>query len=81
MKEFANRFMSRLPRSWAARAVWLMLGVAAFWVAYRFGSNYMNCRQHGEKVSCVVNAFSATAIQVFTHVIDTAIRLATFILP
>jgi hypothetical protein len=73
--------MNRLPRSWAARAVWLMLGIAAFWVAYRFGWNYMACRDHQGKASCVVIAFSATAIQVFTHVIDTAVRLATFILP
>jgi hypothetical protein len=81
MNAIVAHLMNRLPRSWATRIVWLMLGVAGFWVAYRFGSNYMFCRANQGKTACVVIAFYATLIHVFEHVVGTIIKLATLILP
>jgi hypothetical protein len=81
MNAFVTHVMSRLPRSWAARVVWLMLATAAFWVAYRFGSAYMSCRATGGKAGCFVIAFYATVINVFAHIVGTVIKLATLMLP
>ena len=81
MNAIVTHLMSRLPRSWATRVVWLMLGVAGFWVAYRFGSNYMFCSASQGTAACVVNAFYATMIHFFEHVVGTIIRLATLIVP
>lgn len=82
MVESGRNFVSRWPQSWLGRAVWIMIGIAAFWVAYRFGSNYMACRADAhEKAGCVVIAFYVTMLQVVTHVVGTVIKIATLILP
>jgi hypothetical protein len=74
--------MNRLPQSWAGWVVWSILGIAAFWSAYRFGVFYGACREGGsDKVWCLSVALYATFIQVLVQAFQTFVKLATLVLP
>ena len=82
MSEFGNRFASRLPQSWASRAVWLVLGISAAWVAYRFGVNYGECRAGGTpKPGCVLTAVGLTYFDVVLHIGIVVTKLLAAVLP
>jgi type IV secretion system protein VirD4 len=79
---FAQEVKSRLPPSWAGRAVWLMLGISVLWVAYRFGRTYAYCRDSGvgEK-GCVVSALFDIYLEVLLLVTSTVAKILDFVLP
>jgi hypothetical protein len=74
--------MSRLPQSWAGRVVWIMLGISAFWVAYRFGFNYVECRADGtNKGGCVLFASFFTWTDIVVAVTVGVAKILSSVLP
>jgi hypothetical protein len=67
---------------WLRRMVWLIIGIAAFWVAYKFGSSYSHCRDMGsEKGPCIVGAISGAYTAVSQLAITTIFKILYFVLP
>ncbi|MHB8268610.1 hypothetical protein [Bradyrhizobium sp.] len=67
---------------WLRRAVWLIIGIAGFWVAYQFGSGYSRCRDLGsEKGLCIFTAVSGAYDAVAVMVITTVFKILSFLLP
>jgi hypothetical protein len=74
--------MNGIHPNWPARAVWIMLAIAAIWAIYAFASHYSSCRTDGSgQVPCFVLALFFSWLDLLVLVIATVVKLITLALP
>lgn len=77
-----GRKMTRLPQSWLGRVVWLMLGIALAWIAYRVVVTYGTCRMEGSpNIACLARALFWTWLDVWGKAMQGLFALFALILP